>query len=336
MRRSTIALALLAASVSAPQPTLAQLPYLQSFDGPDGSPWPAPWTAITPHVTVQDLQGNRARLNGTLQNVARMHLPGFAETDVEVTVTVEFANVAGQGFGFYVRQNGGYLQDTLPHGQGYAMFLKGGWGWPEDLGIWHELDGVEIQFGNGYNPVAGGLQDDTPYRLRFRVTQQDAAITNLQAKVWPAAEAEPVPWTVELTGNAAVLQGTPGSFAIDIYNQSGTEPIFVDDLEIRNYPEPVGVPERGNALAVRAPRPNPVRLAARLPMTLETRGPVTLETFDVTGRRVARTRAELGPGPVEWTWPALDARGGRLAPGVYYLRIAADGKTARQRVVVRR
>jgi hypothetical protein len=336
MCRSIVALGLLVASASAPAAALAQLPYVQSFDGPDGSPWPAPWTAITPHVTVQDLQGNRARLNGTLQNVARMALPGFAETDVEVTVTVEFANVAGQGFGFYVRQNGGYLQDTLPHGQGYAMFLKGGWGWPEDLGIWHELDGVEIQFGNGYNPVAGGLQDDTPYRLRFRVTQQDASTTNLQAKVWPAAQGEPLPWTVEVTGTAPVLQGTAGSFAIDIYNQSGADPIFVDDLEIRRYPEPVGVPERGDALSMQPLRPNPVRFTARVPFTLASRGPVTLETFDVTGRRVARARAELGPGPVEWTWRAADARGERLPPGVYFLRIEAGGTTARQRVVVRR
>ena len=45
------------------------------------------------------------------------------------------------------------------------------WGWPDDLGIWHELNGVEIQFVDAYNPIAGGLQNGVPYRLRFRVTQ---------------------------------------------------------------------------------------------------------------------------------------------------------------------
>jgi hypothetical protein len=314
----------------------AQLPYLQSFDGPDGSPWPAPWTAITPNVTVQDLQGNRARLNGTLAYVARMHLPDFAETDVEVTVTVEFANVAGQGFGFYVRQNGGYLQDSVPHGQGYAMFLKGGWGWPEDLGIWHELDGVEIQFATGYNPIPGGLQDDTPYRLRYRVTQLDAFTTSVQAKVWPAAAAEPVPWTVETLGTAGVLQGTAGSFAIDIYNQSGTEPIFIDDLEIRAYPEPVGVPLPAAARAVGAPFPHPVTSTAWLGVSLARRGVVTLETYDVRGHRLATGRETLGPGDARLTWTAQDEAGRPLPSGVYFLRIEADGRPATRKVVVRR
>lgn len=187
-------------------------------------------------MTVQDLQGGRGRLNGDPTWVARMILPGFTETDVEVTVTFEFENVDQQGIGFYVRQNGGTLHEYLPHGQGYAMLLKCAWGWPEDLGLWREIDGVETQFLGGYDPIPGGLQHGVRYRLRFRVTQQDAATTLLHARVWPEASAEPAPWTLEGTDTQPLLQGTPGSFAIDFYNQAGTSHVFIDDLRIERYP----------------------------------------------------------------------------------------------------
>lgn len=34
-----------------------ELVYLESFAGPDGSSWPAPWVQGSSHVTVHDLQG---------------------------------------------------------------------------------------------------------------------------------------------------------------------------------------------------------------------------------------------------------------------------------------
>lgn len=186
-----------------PQVSAAELPYLETFESPNGSPWPAPWFIGGQHVTVADIQDERARLNGDPAFVARMILPDFEEIDVEVLVTFEFEDVANQGIGFYVRQNGGTLREYLPHGQGYAMFLKGDWFWPEDLGIWREIDGVETQFATGYDPIAGGLQDGVRYRLRFRVTQMDAATTLLQARVWPENGAEPTAWTVETTDTRA-------------------------------------------------------------------------------------------------------------------------------------
>ena len=193
-RVPALALATLACAAAA---HASELPYAQDFQSPDGSPWPGPWFPGSVHVTTWDVQGGRARLNGHTSQVARMILPGFSATDVEVEATMEFEDVAHQGIGFYVRQNGGTLHEYLPFGQGYAVFLKGSWAWPEDLGLWREIDGAETQFAFGTNPIAGGLLDHVRYRVRYRVEQATAATTRLRAKVWPEASGEPAGWTVD-------------------------------------------------------------------------------------------------------------------------------------------
>lgn len=333
MRLRPAALLLWIAALHTPA-AAAELPYAESFNGPDGSPWPAPWTQGSAHVTLHDLQGGRARLNGDPQWVCRMLLTGYAETDIEAQMTFEFANVAGQGIGFYARQNGGTLREYLPHGQGYAMFLKGSWAWPEDLGLWYEVDGVEVQFHNAYNPVAGGLQNGVRYRLRYRVTQQDPATTLLQARVWPEGDAEPAVWTIEGTNAQPLLQNTPGGFAVDIYNHFGTSPIFVDDLSIERFPPPVavGAPAPPRTLALSAPRPNPSRGEARAELTLAQGGEVELVLLDLAGRAAHRVAArDLAAGVHSLRVPTAG-----LAPGVYQLVARGGGSLAARRLVVSR
>lgn len=315
-------------------PAGAQLPYAESFDGPDGSAWPSPWYASTSIVTVQDLQSDRGRLNGNTAQVARMILPGFSETDVEVEVTIEFENVAQQGFGFYVRQNGGSLQDTIPFGQGYAMFLKGGWGWPEDLGLWWELNGVETQFSNGYNPIAGGLQNNTRYRLRFRVTQFDAGTTRLQAKVWPETDSEPAAWTSDGFDSSPALQNTAGSFAADLYNQSGTSHIFLDDLWINQYPVPTevltgtgGVPQAGSFLRV---APNPFNPATTVYLDLEAAGPVSLKLYDPRGRLAETLLQDIVLSAGNHAIPYRSA----LPSGVYFLQASTPSSASTQQITL--
>lgn len=327
---------LLAGSLALPA-RAAELPYAEPFEGVDGTPWPAPWLAGTPHVTVSDLQQGRARLNGDPMFVARMLLPGFSELDVEAEVTFAFADYVHQGIGFYVRQNGGTLQEYLPHGQGYAMFLKGPWAWHEDLGLWREIDGIETQFAWGANPIAGGLQNGVRYRLRFRVTQATAGTTLLQAKVWPEAVSEPEAWTIEATDAQAQLQGTAGSFAIDIYNHVGANPVFLDDLVIRRYPYPLAVAPRADAagLALSLPRPHPIAATTRLVMSSARAAHAELTVHDLAGRRVARPFAgPLGPGTVTHRWDGADDAGVRLAPGVYFLRLDAGGASVTRRIVM--
>ena len=314
----------------------AQLPYAEDFTGVNGSPWPAPWFNGSSHVTVQDLQDGRARLNGDPTWVSRMILPGFSETDVEVSVTFEFENVSQQGIGFYVRQNGGTLHEYLPHGQGYALFLKGAWGWPEDLGLWREIDGVETQFMTGYDPVPGGLQNGVRYRLRYRVTQQSPSVTRLQARVWPEGSSEPLFWTVEGTDTQPLLQNTPGSFAIDIYNQAGTSHVFIDDVRIERYPATTAVPQAivRERLTLSAPRPHPVGHDSSIGLSLVEAGEVEWTLLDLAGREVAReTRGRLGAGEHTISLASICAG---LAPGVYHLVArSAEARSARRLVIAR-
>lgn len=315
----------------------ATLPYMESFTGPDGSAWPSPWFEGSTHVSVADLQGNQARLNGDPAFVARMILPGYSAVNTEALVTVTFEDVHNQGFGFYVRQNGGSLQEYLPHGQGYAMFLKGNWYWPEDLGLWREINGVETQFAWGATPIAGGLQDDVRYRLRFRVTQANPDSTLLQARVWVEGDPEPGAWTVESYDTRPELQGTAGSFAIDIYNYSGFGHIFIDDLAISEYPVPSAVPGdvTASAFGLTAPRPQPALGATWVDVVLPAAGAVRLRLFDAAGRLVARPfEGELPAGATSLEIPALDEQSRPLAVGVYYVRLEAGPLRATKRLVI--
>jgi hypothetical protein len=313
------------------------LPYTQDFSGTNGSPWPAPWVAATNLVTTSDLQGGRGRLNGVPGNVARMLLPGFSAVDVEVEVTFEFANAVGQGIGFYVRQNGGSLREYVPHGEGYAMFLKGPWAWPEDLGIWREIDGIETQFATGYNPIPATLENGVRYRLRFRVAQSAPDATRLQARVWPESESEPTAWTVDVTDTEPLLQGTAGSFAIDIYNHFGTSPVFLDDLVIRNWPDLTAVGDRNPdaSLAIAGLHPHPVAGSTRIELAAPREAHAELRLFDSAGRFVSRLfSGPITPGAFTIEWPGRDAQGRRLRPGVYFLSLVSGAERASRRIVV--
>jgi hypothetical protein len=332
------------AAMLLPGAGVAQLPYAQSFDGADGNPWPAPWTTMSFYLTVSDIQSNRGRMSGQAANgsgnvVARMLLPGFAATDIEAQMTLEFEDAANQGIGFYARQNGGTLQEYLPHGQGYGVFLKGGWGWPEDLGIWREINGQETQFATGYNPVPGGLINGVRYRVRYRVTQHAADSTLIRAKVWPQTGSEPAAWTVEVFDSQPELQGTPGDFALDVYNFQGTAHIFVDDLVITTYPNTVAVPHPGPAagIVLSAPRPNPVSGATLIPCSLPQAGRATVRVYDASGRLVSTVfDAVLGAGTTNLSWSPRDHGGRRLPAGIYLLRLNTEGGSAGRRIVVLR
>ena len=331
-----IARLLVALALAAPCVRAATLPYQESFSYPDGSGWPAPWFAGSAHVTQRDIQSGRARWAGDPTWVARMILPGFAATDVEATLTVEFEDVAHQGIGFYVRQNGGTLREYVPFGQGYAMFLKGAWGWPEDLGLWREIAGIETQFAAHHDPVVSPLQDHVRYRLRYRVTQQDPATTLLQAKVWPEAASEPLAWTIEATDTRAEPQGTPGSFALDIYNFSGSLPVYVDDLVIQAWPPVSGVRPSATprSLTLSAPRPQPLRSGASYELTLPVGGQVEVVLLDVHGRHV--THEFSGALAAGTHTLSLSERAGGLPPGVYLLVAQRAGERTARRVVIQR
>jgi hypothetical protein len=206
----------------------------ESFDQ-DGSSWPSPWTAVG-GVAVADVQGGRGRLVPTTSSysLARMVAP-LGCSDVEVTFSFEFTSANTQGVGFYVRQNGGHLQATTPRGQGYAVFAEA-FRDPAGVGAWHELDGNEVMI----EPIAPmALAPNTLYRVRYRVTQQDASTTSLQARVWPDGSAEPTTWQLERTDASPALQSRAGGVAIDAWSaltSGSASDLFVDDVVVTAAP----------------------------------------------------------------------------------------------------
>lgn len=208
----------------------------------DGADWPAPWIESGNEVALADVQSGRGRLRPEPSNysLARMVAPGNS-TDVQAIFTLIFEDAGSQGVGFYARQNGGYLQQTNPFGQGYAVFVEAFRG--PAIGVWKEEAGneqdLQILFDAGLGLVSG-----VPYRVRFLLTSAPPFATDartqggpsrLRARVWPAGSPEPVSWQVDASDSTAVLQDVAGGFAIDSWSNltSGiTAHTLVDDLQI--------------------------------------------------------------------------------------------------------
>lgn len=203
--------------------------YEQSFAGPDGAPWPDEWQVVGNGVISSEIDDGRGRMAGTTTHTGRIILPGYAELDSEIWATVVFEDPSQQGFGFYVRQNGGALQDTDPPGLGYAVYFEGSF--QRAIGIWRETNGVEEPLQETPDPIAGGWQAGVPYRVRFQC-QQNGTMTAMRAKVWPVDGEEPDEWSVSVEDGTPELQDYAASYAVDVYNYAGTGSVWVDDIVI--------------------------------------------------------------------------------------------------------
>ncbi|MDZ4813005.1 MAG: SMP-30/gluconolactonase/LRE family protein [Pseudomonadota bacterium] len=217
--------------------------YSENFTQPDGAGWPIPWVAVG-GVALADIQTGRARLRPTASaySVARMRSP-LGSRDVEVRFSFTLEHEPTQGVGFGVRQNGGYLTQTNPMGQGYAVFLEGSFRGLAGIGLWKEENGVETQLAHSPPSVAGPSAGIT-YRVRFRTHQINATTTGMQARFWPASGIEPEGWQVSVTDSTAVLQNITGVFASDswssIQNPAAiTAHTFVDDIQIEPLCNPI-------------------------------------------------------------------------------------------------
>jgi len=83
--------------------------------------------------------------------------------------------------------------------------------------------------------------------------------------------------------------------------------------------------------------PNPFNPITNIRFTLTKEGPVDLSIFDVRGRRVRDLAdGDQSVGVHRIAWNARDARGSRVAAGVYFIRLAAAGAVETERVVLLR
>lgn len=203
----------------------------ESFDVADGQPWPAPWTALG-GVALADVQGGRGRLvpMATGYSLARLGVP-LDCVDADATFSFEFTDGSTQGVGFYVRQNGGYLQSTMPTGLGYAAFAEN-FRDPVGIGGWREIGGSEQQL-EAIEPFA--ITPGVVYRVRLRVTQDGSTRTQVRVRIWRDGEAEPDAWQVERTDATPELQGLSGGIAVDAWSSlTSGQPLelYVDDIVV--------------------------------------------------------------------------------------------------------
>lgn len=209
--------------------------FQESFDVADGAPWPAPWSVLG-GVSVADVQGGRGRLVPVASgySLARMGAP-LDCVDVEATFAFEFTDAATQGVGFYVRQNGGYLEATNPRGLGYAAFAEA-FREPAGIGAWREIEGREEQI---EATVPFAVAPGVVHRVRLRVTQDGDARTRARIKLWRDGEPEPQAWQVERTDSTPELQGLHGGIAVDAWSSlTSGQPLelYVDDIVVTAAP----------------------------------------------------------------------------------------------------
>jgi hypothetical protein len=97
-----------------------------------------------------------------------------------------------------------------------------------------------------------------------------------------------------------------------------------------HQPAPSGVPEAPPPpplALIRSVTPNPTAEEAAIEVRLSSAGPLRAELFDTQGRLVRVLRdAPAAAGAQSLTWDGRDARGQRVAAGVYRLRVSAGGR----------
>jgi hypothetical protein len=83
-----------------------------------------------------------------------------------------------------------------------------------------------------------------------------------------------------------------------------------------------------------APAPNPAPGPVRIAFTLPRPGRVDLSVLDVRGREITRLAdGTWAAGPHELSWSGVDRSGVAAAAGVYFIRLACDGRVATRRFV---
>lgn len=129
----------------------------------------------------------------------------------------------------------------------------------------------------------------------------------------------------------------PVTLASYVCNEGDPSPQLVNGtIQIRNT---AGVGEGAAALALAPPSPNPARGATHIAFALPAARPagaaVRLDVYGLDGARVrSLVDGVLPPGPHDVTWDARDDGGRSVGPGLYFVRLATDGKVLTRKLGV--
>ncbi len=214
--------------------------YFEDFTLDDGAMWPEPWV-VSGNTNVIDIQSGEARLSPNPTNYSLARVFAAVETgDVELKFAFRMEDATTQGVGFYVRQNGGYLDQTMTAGEGYGVFVEGSFRGLQGIGVWREVAGSEEQIAHSI-PLM--LESGVSYQVRFRVHQLNANSTQLQAKFWEVGSVEPAQWQVSGQDSTPSIQNVTGGIAVDSWSSITAGPIsshtFVDTIEVESLCNPL-------------------------------------------------------------------------------------------------
>jgi hypothetical protein len=145
--------------------------------------------------------------------------------------------------------------------------------------------------------------------------------------------------SVDLTSLVPATASMRLRFVAEDVNAATYVEAGVDDVEILSSATGVASVAAGpSGLDLAAPAPNPFRASTTLAFDLPAAGRASVEVFDVAGRRVAvLLRGErVAAGRHTVTWRGEDDGGARVAPGVYFVKLASgDGERTRKLVRIR-
>ena len=144
------------------------------------------------------------------------------------------------------------------------------------------------------------------------------------------------------SGGETVVDGTVNPILAELDPDQLADPnlfVFRDGRVLMSRPAgPKGSvvrPDRPTASTLYAPSPVPTRSTVTIPMRLDRLERADLTVLDLSGRRVRALAQQLtGEGTRALTWDLQDDQGRRCPSGVYFVRLAVDGRTAAQRPII--
>jgi hypothetical protein len=111
--------------------------------------------------------------------------------------------------------------------------------------------------------------------------------------------------------------------------------VLNDASELRSQPIEVKTP--AYALELLQNVPNPFNPTTVIGFSLPIETFVSLNIFDVKGRLVATLVSEVrAQGPHQESWDGTSARGGRVASGVYFYQLRANGQVLNKKMMLLR
>lgn len=82
--------------------------------------------------------------------------------------------------------------------------------------------------------------------------------------------------------------------------------------------------------------PNPFNHSVSLRYLLTQNSTVSVQITDVTGRLISSTNlGKLPEGSHEWEWDGKDAKGNKMASGIYFYKIRADNFSYENKIIKR-